>query len=159
MNPSSVQQTGIVTPWRGDFWCLYGVALYHTWRYLALFSVRYCLNYNFLLLLSYRYFFTLQTKDFCTVDNYTTLMMLAKNHVSAFVGSECVLWSDLFKTLRRDNSHDKIYAFPIEGFDTKLKISLVYNKWSVLPIYTRELIKIARDMYQHDAYFNYLKKT
>lgn len=102
---------------------------------------------------------SIQLRDFCTVDNYTTLMMLAKKHVSAFVGSECVLWSDLFKMLRRNNSHDKIYAFPIEGFDTKMKISLVYNKWSILPVYTKDLIKIIRDIYQQDAYINYLKKA
>lgn len=96
-------------------------------------------------------------KEFCTVDNYTTLMMLAKNHVSAFIGSECVLWSDFFRMLRKSNSHDKIYAFPIEGFDSKMKISLVHAKDSVHSVYTRDLIKLTKSLYQHDAYLNYLK--
>ena len=95
-------------------------------------------------------------KELCTVDNYTTLLMLAKNHVNAFIGSECVLWSDFFQILRRGNSHDKIFAFPIEGFNSTMKISLVYAKNTLLPVHTKKLINLTRDLYQKDAYLNYL---
>ena len=98
---------------------------------------------------------SLSLSEICTINSYHALLQLAQMHETAFLGTECALLSELFQSGWMRSPMERILAYPVEGLNETVKISIGFMRSHFLPAYATELMNVIREIYHDNLYEQY----